>query len=243
MCAEERKVNRGRAAIQHNHAKEMARPRCYHLCDRASQGVVMSFGKKGLAAGQSAQSAIPARRPERRPSPFVQPAVRPAEPVDPEKARIAAQREAFIAGERARGSDLGGVAGHVGASAGDTGDARKLQAAIASEFSQRPTTNRPSAMSLRMFGPIEKRNNFIAYLYWFVLGQGSFHRFYCGQSQTAWMQIGLFLGSLILAFTVSGHLIWGLMLWALWIFADLFLIPGMLRSYKAQNSLDVSTFS
>lgn len=186
----------------------------------------MSFGRKGIAEG--AAVSVPSNRggfgvqPARK----VQAASK-AQTQDPH----AAQREAFLAAER----ELSG-----GASQDNVGD---MQAAIASEFARKSAPNMPSPMSLRMFGPIEKRSAFVAYLFWFILGQASLHRFYCGRSQSAWMQIGLIFGSVVLGIAISPYLYFGLIIWTIWLFVDLFLIPRMLREYKAGHLVKASIFS
>lgn len=87
-----------------------------------------------------------------------------------------------------------------------------------------------------IWGHPSGRNLFVAYLLWFVLAQVSMHRFYCGRTASAWQQIGLFVGSLIvvLIFPPLGAI--GLLVWLLWIIADLFLIPGMLGRFKEEHA-------
>lgn len=93
----------------------------------------------------------------------------------------------------------------------------------------------PSSKSF-VWGHPSGRNLFVAYLLWFLLGQLAMHRFYCGQTASAWQQIGLFVGSLIvvLIFPPLGAI--GLVVWLLWVLADLFLIPGMMRRFKAEHA-------
>ena len=103
-----------------------------------------------------------------------------------------------------------------------------------------------------IFGDPRKRSLIVAYLLWFVFGQLAMHRFYCGQKNTAIMQISLFVGSVILAFVLpillSGSLPGlglgflfqiaggvGFLGWMIWVVADLFLMPGMLKSLRARH--------
>lgn len=87
-----------------------------------------------------------------------------------------------------------------------------------------------------VWGHPSGRNLFVAYLLWFALGQISMHRFYCGQSGSAWQQMGLLFGSVLvtLVFPPLGAI--GLLVWLLWLLADLFLIPGMLGRFKAEHA-------
>ncbi|KWV90660.1 hypothetical protein AUC45_15385 [Erythrobacter sp. YT30] len=71
---------------------------------------------------------------------------------------------------------------------------------------------------------------------WFILGQLSIHRFYCGQSESAWFQIALFIGSLVTLFVFPPIGAVGIIAWIIWIIADLFLIPGMMRRFKAAHA-------
>jgi TM2 domain-containing membrane protein YozV len=58
----------------------------------------------------------------------------------------------------------------------------------------------------------------VAYLFWFFLGIFSAHRFYLGRAGTAILQILLF-------FVLIGFV---------WLFVDVFLIPGMVRSKQQE---------
>ncbi|MBB4041237.1 TM2 domain-containing membrane protein YozV [Microvirga flocculans] len=58
----------------------------------------------------------------------------------------------------------------------------------------------------------------VAYLFWFFLGIFSAHRFYLGRPGTAILQILSF-------FVLIGFV---------WLFIDLFLIPGMVRSKQQE---------
>lgn len=92
------------------------------------------------------------------------------------------------------------------------------------------------------FGDPSSRSLGIAYLIWFVIGQTSLHRVYCGQGESALFQVGLLVGSVIAAF-IFLPFAFGIIVWMFWIFADLFLMPGMMRRFKARHDYDASVFS
>jgi TM2 domain-containing membrane protein YozV len=70
----------------------------------------------------------------------------------------------------------------------------------------------------------EAPNVAVAYLLWFFLGWVSGHRFYLGRWKTALLQILLF-------FVAIGFV---------WLFIDLFLIPGMVRDIRERMRTDLS---
>ena len=70
----------------------------------------------------------------------------------------------------------------------------------------------------------EAPNVAVAYLLWFFLGWVSGHRFYLGRWKTALLQILLF-------FVAIGFV---------WLFIDLFLIPGMVRDIRETMRTDLS---
>ena len=70
----------------------------------------------------------------------------------------------------------------------------------------------------------EAPNVAVAYLLWFFLGWVSGHRFYLGRWKTALLQILLF-------FVAIGFV---------WLFIDLFLIPGMVRDIRESMRTDLS---
>ncbi|MEL7189244.1 MAG: TM2 domain-containing protein [Pseudomonadota bacterium] len=96
--------------------------------------------------------------------------------------------------------------------------------------------SRSSGKSGFIFGEPAGRSVGLAYVLWFILGQASIHRFYCGQAESAWFQLSLFIGSLVTLFVLPMIGIVGFIAWVMWIVADLFLIPGMMRRFKAENS-------
>ncbi|WP_108791543.1 NINE protein [Erythrobacter sp. Alg231-14] len=86
-----------------------------------------------------------------------------------------------------------------------------------------------------IFGDPATRNVGLAYVLWFVLGQFSVHRFYCGQKDSAIMQVGLWFGSLVMIFIFMPMGLVGVLFWMCWIVGDLFMIPGMLAKFKAEH--------
>lgn len=190
----------------------------------------MTFGRKGMSPGQVAPSAV-----------------RPAASTDPEVAEIAARREAFLAAERARRSESASddPLGHL---RNDARPATRRSEPVGESWNPVSDDVLRSARSGGsggranrqnfMWGDPESRNLAIAYLLWFVIGQASMHRFYCGQKESAWMQVGLFVGSLVILFIFPPLGMVGLVVWFIWLFVDLFLIPGMLRRFKAEHQSD-----
>lgn len=203
----------------------------------------MSFGRKGLAPSEAAPVA--ARR--------MVPASDPAD-------AVAARREAFLAAERARsGSETGSLAATADLSSDPLAALRnaarpatRRDDSVGQSWSPLPEQQARAAMQARgvggggaagsakrfIFGQPSGRTLFLAYLFWFVAGQGSLHRFYCGQTQSALMQIGLLVGSVLFAFVFAPVAAVGIIIWILWILADLFLIPDMLRRFKAEHAPD-----
>lgn len=212
----------------------------------------MSFGRKGLAPGQTAPVA---GRP-------------PLGSAAPQHDDIAARREAFLAAERARTAAPMGPAGLAAAAAvaadpgiGSAADplaglrnatrpATRREEPIGQQWTPLPEADRQRARdssfgALRrhtdkrfIFGEPHKRTLLLAYVFWFIAGQGSLHRFYCGQSQSAVMQIGLLVGSVLLGLLYAPIAVVGIFAWFFWIIADLFLIPGMMRQFKAEYAPD-----
>jgi TM2 domain-containing membrane protein YozV len=69
------------------------------------------------------------------------------------------------------------------------------------------------------------KNVVVAYLFWFFLGIFSAHRFYLGRPGTAILQI-------LLYFVAIGFI---------WLFVDLFLIPGMVRKKNDELRMRFTT--
>ncbi|WP_299191917.1 hypothetical protein [uncultured Erythrobacter sp.] len=91
------------------------------------------------------------------------------------------------------------------------------------------------------FGDPAGRSLGMAYLIWFVIGQTSLHRVYCGHGESAIYQVGLLIGSIIAAF-IFLPFAFGIVIWMIWLFADLFLMPGMMRRFKAKYDYDTGVF-
>ena len=74
-----------------------------------------------------------------------------------------------------------------------------------------------------------KKSVLIAYLLWFFLGAFAVHRFYLGATKSALVMLGMWVifGALSgITFGIFGVL---LIIPAVWLFIDLFLIPGIAR--------------
>lgn len=145
------------------------------------------FGKKGVAAGVTQPSArvVTRNTAAREPDP------------------LAAEREAFIAAERARRAEAGNT---------DSYDSGELPSYTA------------QAKPSRSVG--------MAYLLWFVLGQLSIHRFYLGATQSALIQAGMWIVALVLLIGGQYMLGLAIgALWALWLFSDVFTIPSIHRQH------------
>lgn len=67
----------------------------------------------------------------------------------------------------------------------------------------------------------------VAYLLWFFLGMLGAHRFYLGRTGTGITILVLTIASSILSFIGIGFFIF--LIPAVWVFIDLFLIPGMAK--------------
>lgn len=164
------------------------------------------FGKKGLDAGhggtirQSAGfgQAIPAQR------------MPPQAAYDP----MAAQREAFIAAERAR---------RMNEPDQRPWDEPAQRSPGLSSYAQDYPNSRPVVQQSRSLA--------VAYILWFILGQLSVHRFYLGATTSAIVQVSLFFGSLLILFIFPPMGLIGFVGWVLWILADVFLMPGLHRAF------------
>lgn len=74
------------------------------------------------------------------------------------------------------------------------------------------------------------RSILMAYVWWYFCGAIAAHRFYLGATQSAFAMLGLFWGGLAMGLaTGSGWPALLIAVWFLWVIADLFLIPGMVR--------------
>jgi TM2 domain-containing membrane protein YozV len=72
----------------------------------------------------------------------------------------------------------------------------------------------------------------VAYLLWFFLGWSGAHRFYLARRGSAATILVPTLVSIPLTFVLVGFLTW--MVAIVWLFVDLFLIPGMTEAYNRE---------
>ena len=77
-----------------------------------------------------------------------------------------------------------------------------------------------------------KRSVLVAYILWFFLGWFAVHRFYAGRTMSGLVMLAVSLVSWALTAVAIGYL--GLGLIGIWLLLDLFLIPGMIRSYNRE---------
>lgn len=137
---------------------------------------------------------------------------------------------------------------------------RKREAFIASERARKVERGEPglSAAAYDYAGSKARpeRSLFMAYLLWFILGQVSAHRFYLGATQSACVQVELYVFGLatILAgitgegpATTAGPLaflgIGCLAIWALWILGDVFFIGRIHREHCRRPGEAASVFA
>ena len=82
------------------------------------------------------------------------------------------------------------------------------------------------------FGDPASRSLGIAYLIWFVIGQTGLHRAYCGNKDSAIIQVSLLVVSVVCLFIFPPIGLIGLVAWMCWLIGDLFMMPGMLRRFQ-----------
>lgn len=93
------------------------------------------------------------------------------------------------------------------------------------------------------FGDPSGRHLGIAYLIWFVIGQTGLHRVYCGHAESAIYQVGLLVVSFVTLFIFAPIGGIGFLAWICWIVGDLFMMPGMLKKFKAQHNYEPGVFA
>ena len=225
----------------------------------------MSFGKKGLVPGQLAPAAASAQALDqhtghddiaaKREAFLSSERARKAQEVSAPQA--SAEHDPLInlrnmsrpeprPAQPLGGEDQGG--GPIGASGMSAAQEAEIRAAARGMARNKParsgnlelkgnlsgnsaTGSKPSYI----FGDPQSRNVGLAYVLWLILGQLSLHRFYCGQTDTAIMQISLWIGSLVVLFVFPPLGLIGLAIWLCWLVGDLFMIPGMLRKFQAEH--------
>jgi TM2 domain-containing membrane protein YozV len=75
-----------------------------------------------------------------------------------------------------------------------------------------------------------KKSVFIAYLALVFLGGLGVHRFYLNRGGSGAVQLGLTIGGLVLSLIGVGLVL--LLVVGVWLFVDLFLVPGMVTEYN-----------
>jgi len=75
---------------------------------------------------------------------------------------------------------------------------------------------------------MQQKSIALAYVLWFFLGQIGVHRFYTGRITTGILQLLLGVSGWATKWLLLGYIPLGI-LW-LWLFMDIFLIPGMCRN-------------
>lgn len=242
----------------------------------------MSFGRKGLAAGQTAPAtgggfgrADPAISARQAP-----------QAIDEDD--IAAKRAAFIAAERERRPDAigegampspeamaslhnskfagsgpvrpaqplgaavaGGAVGETGLPPGQEQQVRAAARAMSSGAPAAPTSYdgalpRSSGSTHGkkfVFGDPLKRNLAVAYILWYFAGVVGLHRVYCGHMESGMYQLGLFVVSIVIGMIFAPLGLIGLLAWICWLVGDLFMIPGLMKKFKAQHSYEPGVFA
>lgn len=75
-----------------------------------------------------------------------------------------------------------------------------------------------------------KKSALVAYILWFFLGGFGAHRFYLGRTGSAVGLLVLFIVSILLTLVLIGAV--GLLIVAIWLIVDAFLIPGIVSEYN-----------
>lgn len=76
----------------------------------------------------------------------------------------------------------------------------------------------------------QKKSVVIAFLLWFFLGYLGAHRFYAGKPLSAIVQLVLSLIGAALTFAGVGFVLLGVV--GIWLFIDIFLLPGLIRNHN-----------
>ena len=195
----------------------------------------MSFGRKGLAADQ-AVAATPMRGFGAKP----QPQMRQSAPVVTDDDPHSAAREAFIASERAR-NGMGGAQGSeaiVPASPAGT-PRQQYEGPVETHHGSGQIRKQPGFLD--QFSP-DNPSLALAYILWFFLGNCGAHRFYLGQAQGAFYQVGVLVGSLFLALTIHAAFAIGVIVWMLWLLSDVFFIHKWHKKRLVEAKFDPGVF-
>lgn len=185
-------------------------------------GLAMSggFGRKGVGVGSPIDRGI---------SSPVNPAPRFATAAIDADDGLSPEARAFIAAERARQPK-------------EAQSADPMVSAAASAMRLSPGKRKSS------------RSMLIAYVLWWWGTPLAAHRFYLGAHRSAVAMLGLFWGGLAIAAMMSkqssnwvgGYAvpppgIMMVLIWMIWALLDAFLIPGMMKRYRAANRTDELT--
>lgn len=132
---------------------------------------------------------------------------------------------------------------------GEPAVSSQLQAFLAAERANRGSAPEPEITDVaeRMrAGPVRtgsKREMWVAYLLWWFLGGFAAHRFYLGQATSAVIMIATMIGSFAMMAIIPPVGLGCFVLWALWLLADIALIPGMTRRYNDALSPAADVFA
>ncbi len=89
---------------------------------------------------------------------------------------------------------------------------------------------------------LSPKNILVAYLLWFFLGQLGVHRFYLGRIGSGIVQLLLGVVGYVLLLALGLGLVFLIPLW-IWLFIDIFLIPGMAGPAMVTTTVTSSTSS
>lgn len=128
--------------------------------------------------------------------------------------------------------------------AGEPAMSPQLKAFLAAERANRPAEAAAGLSEVASRSPIrstsspavvaggQPRSMLLAYVLWWFFGGFAAHRFYLGQVTSAVAMTCTMIGSFAMMFILPPVGVVGFLFWALWLFADVFLIPGMTRRYN-----------
>jgi TM2 domain-containing membrane protein YozV len=179
------------------------------------------FGRKGVVAGAPVARTMGSGMSSAMGNP------RSSPPASGPEAGLSPAARAFLAAERSRGADERRPA-------------------------DQPTMS--AAESAMRFAPTKSKSDrsmVVAYVLWWFGAMLAAHRFYLGAYRSALAQLGLFWGGLAIASVMSKKSsVWigsvavpppGIMMilaCMIWVLLDIFLIPGLMRRYRATQQRD-----